>query len=229
MPTGEVRDVPGRRLQTLLARLVSQAGQVVSVDALVDAVWPDGLPDSPDAALQTQVFRLRKRLRFPGAPTVATRAPGYALELGSATVDAIEFERAVRAAIGAEPSVARALLHDALSLWRGAPYAGFEDVEPLRAEQVRLEELHLQAIEAHAEALLACGEPNRAITELDAFVLEHPLRAEAHATLMRALAATGRDAEALRVFQAHRRHLVEELGLEPSPRLRRLEAAIVQR
>ncbi|MGZ6965040.1 MAG: AfsR/SARP family transcriptional regulator, partial [Acidimicrobiia bacterium] len=109
--SGEVRDVPGRRLQTLLARLVSQSGQVVSVDALVDAVWPDGLPDSPDAALQTQVFRLRKRLRFPGAPTVATRGPGYALELGSATVDASEFERTVRAAIGAEPSVVRARVH----------------------------------------------------------------------------------------------------------------------
>ena len=225
--SGEVHPVPGRRLQTLLGRLVMQAGQVVSVDALIDAVWPDALPDSPDAALQTQVFRLRKQLRFPGAPTVETRAPGYALELGSAIVDVIEFERAVRAAIGAEPSAARALLHEALSLWGGAPYVGFEDVEPLRAEQVRLEEFHLQAIEAHAEAVWACGEPNRAITELEAFVLEHPLRAEAQATLMRALAAIGRDAEALRVFQAHRDHLVQELGLEPSPRLRRLEAAIL--
>ena len=225
---GVVRDVPGRRLQTLLARLVLQAGHVVSADALIDAVWQDGLPDSPDAALQTQVFRLRNRLRFPDAPTVVTRAPGYVLELGSATVDAIEFERAVREAIGAEPDVARALLHDALSLWRGPPFAGFEDVESLRAEQVRLDELHLQAIEAHATATLACGEPNRAIGDLNAFVLEHPLRAEAHATLMRALSTTGRDAEALRVFQAHRRHLVEELGLEPSPQLRRLEAAILQ-
>ena len=201
--SGDIRDVPGHRLQTLLARLAAQSGQIVSVDALVDAVWPDGLPASPAAALQTQVFRLRKRLRFPGAPTVTTRAPGYALELGSATVDANEFERGVRSAIGAHPSVARALLHDALLLWRGAPYAGFEDVESLRAEQLRLEEIHLQAIEAHAEAVLACGEPHRAITELDAFVLEHPLRAEAQATLMRAFAATGRDAEALRVFQAH--------------------------
>src|SRR6476659_2999657 len=90
--SGEVHDVPGRRLQTLLGRLVSQSGQIVSVDALVDAVWHDGLPDSPDAALQTQVFRLRKRLRFSGAPQVETRAPGYALELGSARVDALEFE-----------------------------------------------------------------------------------------------------------------------------------------
>lgn len=226
--TGAVRAVPGRRLQTLLARLVVQPEHVVSVGALIDAVWPDALPDSPDAALQTQMFRLRKRLQFPGAPTVATRGGGYVLELGSATVDAIEFERAVRAANGAGPSVARALLHDALALWRGVPYAGFEDVDLLRAEQVRLEELHLQAIEAHAEATLACGEPNRAITQLNAFVMEHPLRADAHATLMRALSATGRDAEALRVFQAHRRELLEELGLEPSPRLRRLEATILQ-
>src|SRR3954451_811274 len=226
--SGQVRDVPGRRLQTLLARLVAQAGQVVSVDALVEALWPDVLPDSPDAALQTQVFRLRKRLQLPGAPTLATREPGYCLDLGDATVDALEFERAARAAIGAEPTVVRAVLRDALSLWRGAAYAGFEDVDPLRAEQMRLEEIHLQAIEAHAAALLACGEPNRAITELDAFVSVHPLRAEAHATLMRALAATGRDAEALRVFQAHREHLVEELGLDPSPRLRRLEAAILR-
>jgi DNA-binding SARP family transcriptional activator/pimeloyl-ACP methyl ester carboxylesterase len=225
---GQTCDLPGRRLQILLARLVSQAGQVVSVDALVDAMWPDGPPQSPEAALQTHVFRLRKRLQLSGAPTVATRGPGYVLDLGSATVDAIEFERGVRAAIGAPPSAARARLHDALLLWRGSPYAGFEDVEPLRAEQVRLEELHLQAIEAHAEALLACGDPNRAITELGGFVVEHPLRAEAQATLMRALAATGRDAEALRVFQAYRQHLVEQLGLEPSPRLRRLEASILR-
>jgi len=216
------------RLQTLLARLVAQAGHVVSVDALLDAVWPDGLPDSPDSALQTQVFRLRKLLRFSGAPTIITRSPGYALELGAATVDATEFERAVRAAIGAEPSVARALLDDALSLWRGVPYAGLEDVETLRAEQVRLDEFHLQAIESRADALLASGEPRRAITELEAFVLEHPLRSDAQAILMRALAATGRDAEALRVFQAHRQHLATELGLEPSPRLRRLEETILR-
>src|SRR6476619_5975828 len=105
---GEIHRVPGRRLQTLLARLASPPGQVVSVDALVDAVWSDGLPDAPDAALQTQVFRLRKRLQFPGAPSVATRGPGYGLDLGTATVDAFVFEDAVQAAIGADPPVARA-------------------------------------------------------------------------------------------------------------------------
>src|SRR5262249_38822877 len=87
---------------------------------------------------------------------------------------------------------------------------------------------HLQAIEGHADALLACGFANSAISALDAFVFEHPLRTDAQATLMRALAATGRDAEALRVFQTHREHLVEELGLEPSARLRRLETSILR-
>src|SRR3954453_21729404 len=111
--SGEVHSVAGRRLQTLFACLLAQAGQVVSVAALVDAVWPDGLPAAPDAALQTQVFRLRNRLRFPGAPPVTTQLRGYALELGSATVDAVEFERGVRAAVGAEPAVARTRLNDA--------------------------------------------------------------------------------------------------------------------
>jgi DNA-binding SARP family transcriptional activator/pimeloyl-ACP methyl ester carboxylesterase len=225
--SGQIHELPGRRVRALLARLVADSGRAVAAEALIEAVWPDGLPVAPDAALQTQVFRLRKRLQFADAPAVVTRSPGYAFEPGDATVDAIEFERGVRAATGAEPSVARTLLSDALSLWRGTPYPGLEDVEPLRAEQIRLEELHLQAIEAHAEALLACGLPNLVITELDGFVVEYPLRAQAHATLMTALAGTGRDAEALRVFQAHRDHLVEELGLEPSPRLRRLEAAIL--
>ena len=75
MPQGEVHRVPGRRLQTLLtASCRSRGRSALPVDALVDAVWPDELPDSPGAALQTQVFRLRQRLRFPGAPTVDARA-----------------------------------------------------------------------------------------------------------------------------------------------------------
>ncbi len=226
---GVVRDVPGRRMQTLLARLVLQAGTVVSVDALIDAVWPDGLPDSPDAALQTQVFRLRNRLRFPGAPTVATRGPGYVLELGSAIVDAIEFERAVRAAIGAEPS--------------DRPLAACTTRWPVAGRAVRRgSRMSSRCVRSRSGWRNSTSKRSRltpqrcwpavsrtvAITELNAFVLEHPLRAEAHATLMRALPTTGRDAEALRVFQAHRRHLAEELGLEPSPRLRRLEAAILR-
>ena len=200
----------------------------VSVDALIDAVWADGPTSAPVAALQTQVFRLRKLLAFPGAPTIVTTPTGYRLELGEATTDVLEFERAVDSAAMAEPEAAADALEAALALWRGPAFAGAEDVESLRSEQIRLDELHSQAIELHAAALVATGRANRAIAQLEPFVAESPLRPQACATLMRALAAVGRDADAVRVFQEHRRQLVEELGLEPSPELRRLEASIVR-
>ena len=225
---GVVHGVPGHRLQGLWCRLVSPPGQVVSTDTLIDAVWVDGLPAAPLAALQAQVFRLRRLLAFDGAPSIVTRAPGYQVELGAATVDAIEFERLIREASVAEPTEAVDLLETALGLWRGLPYAGFEDVDHLRSEQVRLEELRCHAIEAHADALLSCGRAQIAVAHLEAFVTEQPLRPEACATLMRALAATGRDADALRVLHVHRTQLVDELGLEPSPDLRRLETSILR-
>jgi DNA-binding SARP family transcriptional activator/pimeloyl-ACP methyl ester carboxylesterase len=227
-PAGNAHEIPGRRAQALLCRLVADAGRVVSADALIDAVWPDGPVDAPAAALQTQVFRLRKRLELAGAPRIVTRSPGYQLDLGDARVDAAELERAIDAASTMEPAPAAAVLDAALALWRGVPFAGFEDAESLRAEQIRLEELHAHAIEAHADALIATGRSHVAIARLEPFVSEQPLRAHACASLMRALASTGRDADAIRVFHDHRRHLVEELGLEPTPELRRLEASIVR-
>src|SRR5262245_15277244 len=94
---GTAHDIPGRRAQALLCRLVADAGRVVSADALIDAVWADGVVDAPSAALQTQVFRLRKRLALAGGPVIETHNPGYRLELGHALVDATEFERAIEA------------------------------------------------------------------------------------------------------------------------------------
>ena len=189
---------------------------------------PTDAPSGPVAALQTQVFRLRKLLAFPGAPTIVTTPTGYQLELGEATTDAGELERAVDSAATAEPAMGAEALEAALASWRGPPFAGAEDVESLWSEQIRLEELHAQAVELHAAALVASGRANRAITELEPFLAEWPLRPQACATLMRALAAVGRDADAVRVYQEHRRQLVEELGLEPSPELRRLEASILR-
>ena len=225
---GEVRRIPGRRAQRLLSRLICDADRNVTVDALVEAVWADGVTSGPVAALQTQVFRLRRLLAIPGAPGIATTATGYQLELGEATTDVLEFERAVRSAATAEPAAAADLLEAALDLWRGPAFVGGEDVESLRSEQIRLDELHAQAVEQHAAALVETGRANQAIARLEPFLAESPLRTQACATLMRALAAVGRDADAVRVFQEHRRHLVEELGLEPSPGLRRLEASIVR-
>jgi DNA-binding SARP family transcriptional activator/pimeloyl-ACP methyl ester carboxylesterase len=225
---GQVRTVPGRRAQRLLCRLLCDSERVVSTDALIDAVWVDGAVSEPSAALQTQVFRLRKLLAFPGAPTIVTVPPGYRLELGDASTDVQELERAVDAATGADPAVAAKVLAAALAMWRGPAYRGAEDVESLRAEQIRLDERHAHAIELHCAAWAATGRENEAIAQLTSVVAASPLRTQACAMLMRTLAAVGRDADAIRVFQQHRHHLVEELGLEPSPGLRRLEASIVR-
>jgi len=225
---GEVHPIPGRRAQRLLSRLLCDAERSVSVDALVDAVWAEGATSDPLAALQTQVFRLRKLLAFPGAPSIVTTPTGYQLELGDATTDVLELERAVDSAATLEPAAAADSLGAALEQWRGSAFTGAEDVESLRAEQIRLDELHAQAVELHADALVATGQANRAITQLEPFVAASPLRPHACATLMRAFAAVGRDADAVRVYQEHRRQLGEELGLEPSAGLRRLEASIVR-
>jgi len=224
----QVHEVRGQRAQRLWCRLVCDAGRVVSTDALVEAVWGDDIPAGPTAALQTQVFRLRGLLAFSGAPSIVTKPTGYQLDLGEATVDARAFELAIESAAGGAPAVVADTLGVALGLWRGGAFPGVEDVEALRAEQIRLEELHAQAVEAHAGALVATARANQAIAELEGFVADWPLRPEASAILMRALAAVGRDADALRVFQEHRRQLVEGLGLEPSAELRRLEASILR-
>ena len=113
---GSVHEIPGRRAQALLCRLVSDAGRVVSADALIDAVWADGSVDAPAPALQSQVFRLRKRIEGVGGPTIETRAPGYQLVLGDAQVDAVEFERSIAAAADLEPSAAVIELEHALAL-----------------------------------------------------------------------------------------------------------------
>jgi DNA-binding SARP family transcriptional activator/pimeloyl-ACP methyl ester carboxylesterase len=226
---GVVHGVAGRGLQVLLCRLACQPGRVVSADALIDAVWMDRLPAGPAAALQTQMFRLRKALDVPGGPKVVTHASGYELDLAGAggTTDAAELERLIAAA-DADGAASIDVLDAALALWRGVPYAGFEAVEVLRAEQLRLEELHLHAGERLGDALVESGRLHEAIARLEALVVEQPLRPAACATLMRALALAGRDGDAIRVFDRHRQHLVTELGLEPSPALRRLEARILR-
>jgi pimeloyl-ACP methyl ester carboxylesterase/DNA-binding SARP family transcriptional activator len=226
---GQVHEVRGRRARNLMCRLVCDAGRVVPTDALIEAVWPDGEPAGPTAALQTHVFRLRGVLAFPGAPSIVTKPTGYQLDLatGTTTTDVRSFEHGIESAADAEPADVVEALAAALGWWRGAAYAGAEDVEALRAEQIRLEELHAQAVEMHAQALVATGRASQAIAELEGFVADWPLRPQACAVLMHALAAVGRDADALRVFQRHRRQLVEELGLEPSPELRRLESSVL--
>ncbi|HEX2272787.1 MAG TPA: BTAD domain-containing putative transcriptional regulator [Acidimicrobiales bacterium] len=222
--------LPGSRERQLLALLAVSVGHVVSADRLVEELWGADLPRDPANALQAAISRLRRALGQRGAELVVTRPPGYALEVDPDSVDAHRFERLVveaRRRLAEQPAVAAQQLTEALALWRGTPLAELAETETGRAEVARLEELRLAAEEDRVDALLATGRHVEAVGELEALVRAQPLRERRWAQLMLALYRSGRQAEALRTYQEARRALVEDLGLEPSPELRRLEAAIL--
>lgn len=220
-------DVPKER--ALLALLALEAGNVVPLHRLVDGLWGEDAPPTADKTLQGYVFRLRRLL---GADTVATEASGYVLRVDRDAIDAHRFERLVhrgRAALDAgDASTARAAFADALSLWRGEPLDDLGDGEVRASQRARLEELRTLAQEGNAEAAIALGHHLDALPELEALVAEFPFREALWAQLMLALYRSGRQADALRAFQRVRAILGEELGIEPSPPLQRLEGRILR-
>jgi len=230
---GETAQLAGGLLRRLVAALAANANTVVSVDRLIHIQWGDNPPPNATRNLHNQVWRVRAALDEcgPGTATaLVTEAPGYLLRVDSAAIDAVRFERALNEAVAeraALPERASARLTEALELWRGRAYAEFADEEFCRYEAMRLEELRLVAIEERFEADIAIGRHARLIGEIEAFAEEHPLRERPRDLLMVALSQSGRQADAVDVYARFRRHLVEQLGLEPSPALRRRHERIL--
>jgi predicted ATPase/DNA-binding SARP family transcriptional activator len=221
--------VTGAKLRALLVVLALHCGRAVPADQLVDALWG---PDSSSAArngLQGLVSKLRRGLG--SASLVATRGGGYALEVPPESVDLHRFEQLVAAgrakAASGDLEGAIELLAGADSLWRGEALAEFAYEEFAAAEVNRISELRLAAVEERLDIELQLGRHRAVIGELDALVAAHALRERLRGLLMVALYRAGRQADALRMFQEGRRILGEELGLDPGPELRRLEAAIL--
>ncbi|XRQ07144.1 BTAD domain-containing putative transcriptional regulator [Actinomadura welshii] len=227
--SGDVVSLKGPRHRAVLARLIVARGRVVPVTRLVDDLWPDPPADAV-GAVRTFVAALRRALepeRPPRTPArlLVTEGPGYALRAD--TVDAWRFEQVVGAP---ERSAAESLkrLDEALGWWRGPAYAEFADDDWARGERSRLTELRLRAVERRAEAKLEVGLAAEAVPDLDAHVAEHPWREDAWRLLALALYRTGRQGDALEVLRRARRQLVEQLGLDPSPALRRTEETILR-
>jgi DNA-binding SARP family transcriptional activator len=224
---GERVPVAGPRQRALLAMLALHANQVVSVGALVDAVWGEPAPDRADHTLQQHISALRKLL---GASVLSTRSPGYILHVDA--LDADEFEHATAQGFDAVAATrwddALASFDAALRCWRGSALADARDSERLEAAAVRLDEQRLAASEMHCEARLECGQLREVVPELEHLVAEHPLRERPRALLMLALYRSGRQADALAAYQDARRVLVEELGIQPGTELRNLEQAILE-
>ncbi|MCA1841621.1 MAG: AAA family ATPase [Actinobacteria bacterium] len=230
---GQAAAVGGSRERAVLARLLVSPNQVVAQDTLIDDLWPGDQSEGGAAAVQVYVSRLRKALRSVGGDDVLlTRPPGYLLAVAAEALDATRFEALVRAgrqaAANGKHAEAAATLTDALALWRGPAFPGLADLPFARAEAARLEEARLGALEARIDADLVCGRDAELIGELASLTAEHPLRERLWALRMTALYRAGRQAEALRTYQELRRHLGEELGIEPSEDLRALEGAILR-
>ena len=208
--------LPGTKQRALLALLLLNANEVVSSDRLIDELWGEDAPGSGRSALQVRVSQLRKTLGATGSQIV-TRAPGYLLRLDAEQLDLSRFERLVAEATAAPPSVAAAKLREALALWRGPPLADLAYEAFAQPAIARLEELRLAAIESRVDADLALGRHAEMVAELEALVREHPVRENPRAQLMLALYRSGRQADALAVYQSVRRALVDELGIDPGP------------
>ena len=235
---GRTISLSSGKQRLLLALLASHTNEVLSVDTLVEGMWSDRAPATAVAVVQSYVSHLRKALEAPQdgqqrEPRVLQRvAGGYRLVVDPDLFDATQFERlssAGRAAMQeARPAEALELLGAGLALWRGVAFGELAHEAAIQPTAQRLQELHVLALEHRAEAAVALGRHGELVGELEALVAEHPLRERLWGQLMVCLYRSGRQAEALGAYQRLRRHLSEELGLEPSVELRHLESEILQ-
>jgi DNA-binding SARP family transcriptional activator len=220
----------GPKQRTLLIILLLHGGGYVSVDRIIEWLYDEGSPPA-DAhkSLQVHVSRLRKALRN---GYVKTLAGGYGLALDRIELDAARFDKladAGRAQLSSgDAGAAAATLQNALGLWRGDALAEFAYAEFAQVEIARLEERRLGALEDRIDADLILGRHAQLVGELEALVRDHGLRERLRAQLMLSLYRSGRQAEALEVYQGARSALTDQLGIEPSPELRALQQAILR-
>ena len=230
---GEVpADLGPPKQRALLAILVLHAGEIVPSDRLIELLWGERPPRTASHSIQIYVSNLRKAFEGLGAIGVlSTRSPGYQLDAHADSIDIRQFEARVREGSRklreGDPDTGAADLRAALRLWRGPALSDFTYEEFAQPYIQRLHDLHLGAIEELAAADLAAGRASEVIPLLDAAIREDPLRERSRELLMLALYRTGRHPEALRTYQHLRTVLDEELGLEPSPPLQRLQERIL--
>lgn len=226
---GERVALPGGKTTELLVRLAFDAGRTVRSERLIDDLWGDEGVGTAKNTLQSKVSQLRKALG--SADLVRGSASGYSLALDPSAVDAIEVCRLAELTstllAAGEPGEALRAGSSALEMFRGEVLVDAGDSEWIRPHRARLADVHEQLVEDTMTARLEMGAAAELIGELDALVQQHPLRERIRGQLMLALYRAGRQADALRAYQAARAVLGEELGLEPGRELQRLEAAIL--
>ncbi len=231
---GEPIDTGPHKQRSLPALLLINANRVVSTDRILEELWGEEA-DGKENSLWVYVSRLRSALEPDLADagqsrTLSTRDHGYVLNVDAGSIDAVQFEQAVtrgRSLLNGDAADASEVLHNALDLWRGTALQDFAYDDFAQIEITRLEELRLGATEDAFDADLRSGRSGELIADLEILQERHPLRERPVGQLMLALYRSGRSADALRSFERFRRHLGEELGIDPSPELARLEEQIL--
>ncbi|WP_369133893.1 BTAD domain-containing putative transcriptional regulator [Modestobacter sp. I12A-02662] len=226
--SGSPVDVPGTKRRAVLGLLALAEGRTVTVDSLVDALWPAEVPDSGRQALHSHVSRLRGHLGA-AAARLETGPEGYRLAVDGEDLDLAQARSllaAARSRAPADPAAATALLRQAHALWRGPVLADLVHVAPIAAAVAECGQLRREVTDALVATAVAAGQAADVLGLAEAAAAEDPLREPAVLLLMRALAAAGQAPDALRVGREHRRRLADEVGLDPSPALDELEREI---
>lgn len=230
---GRPIDVGGARVRALLARLALDAGHTVPADSLIDDLWGAAAPSAAQNALQSLAARLRRALSKGDVHRVLlSERGGYHLAVSEADVDAHRFEHLTkmgrRALAEEQYETAARSLWDAERLWRGPALSGLGEPPFAAAPTARLVELRLQATEARIDAELAQGRHSAVVAEVERLAAEHPLRERLQGRLMRVLYASGRQSEALTVYERVRAALADELGADPSQDLAAIHLAVLR-
>ncbi|MGW0423843.1 AfsR/SARP family transcriptional regulator [Streptomyces sp. NPDC003015] len=221
----------------LLALLALNANQFVPTTTCIDELWGADPPRSAVTTLRTYIMRIRRALQAAGTGErpphgiLRTRQHGYQLLLGRTGLDLFQFTDQVdegkRALLSGDHRRGAETLRDALTLWKGSPVVDVQAGPFITAHQARLQEQRLSCVELHIEAELQLGLHHELISELTGLTADFPTHENLHAQLMLALFRSGRQAQALTVYRQLCAVLAEELGIEPSRRLRQLHTAIL--
>jgi YVTN family beta-propeller protein len=218
----------GPKQRAVLALLLLEANRPLSKDRLIDDIWGEHPPVTASETLDTYISRLRGIL---GPGRLARRPTGYELRVDAGEFDLSTFDDLVSEAeqlLPQDPAAAAAIFREALALWKGDPIGDLRYELSITGITDQLAERHLAALERQAEADLAAGKGPELVLELEQLARDHPTRERLVAHLMMALYRAGRQSDALAALQSCRRHLSQELGLEPGPELRRLEQRILE-
>ncbi|MER6424948.1 AMP-binding protein [Streptomyces sp. NPDC001137] len=230
---GEDRTPTAPMARRALAVLLLNANRLVSTSALIEELWESEPPRLARKTVQTYVYQMRKALRCPveARERLQTGPNGYRIDLRPGELDLWEFEHQVvraRSALGeGDPRTAAAVLREALALWRGEPFAGLETGPLLAAQIAQIADSRLGALELRVTADLQLGRHRGLVGELQQITADHPLNEEFAAQLMLAAHRSGQRATALEAFARLRRRLVDELGIEPSERLQKLQQDVL--